>query len=177
MPEGYVMSFFVKMQVTVQEGRETSLILWILACCKAIYTFLSITHFCNLISQAFNRPGRKLGRLGHLGLLEPNCPSFLGPSFPVSLMFKLENLDLSDEIVRLFLCPNYRSSYMRQKKTRTCWNSKTRTSRTKRPKFPLCPNYRISEKRNSVSLFYFPIDLLLITFYDINKTLKISKGQ
>ena len=30
------------------------------------------------------------------------------------------------------------------------------------------------EKRNSVSSFYFPIDLLLITVDDINKILKIS---
>ena len=58
------------------------------------------------------RPGRKLGRLGHLGLLGPNCPSFLGSSFPFSPMFKLENSDLLDEIVRLLLRPNYRISPM-----------------------------------------------------------------
>ena len=39
------------------------------------------------------------------------------------------------------------------------------------------PNFfAFFEKRNSVSSFYFPIDLLLITVDDIiNKTLKISK--
>ena len=55
------------------------------------------------------RPGQKLG---HLGLPGPNCPSFPGPSFPFSPMFKLENLHLLDEVVRLFLCPNYQISPM-----------------------------------------------------------------
>ena len=90
-------------------------------------------------------PGQKLGRLGNLRLLEPtNGPSFPSPSFPVCPMFKLESSDFSDEVVRLFLCQNYRISPMLWKKTRTCRNSKTRTSPTKWPKFPLCPNFRIS---------------------------------
>ena len=100
-----------------------------------IYSSHSVHKVHNL-----HQPGRKLGRLGHLGLLGPNCPSFPGPSFPFSPMVKLENSDLSDEIVRLFLRPNYRISPMHQKKTRTRWNSKTRTSRTKKSKFPVCPN-------------------------------------
>ena len=118
-------------------------------------------------------PGRKLGRLRHLG---PNCPSFPGPSFPFSPMLKLENSDLSDEVVRLFHCPNYRISPMHWKKTRTCWNSKKRTSRTKRSDFSLCPNYRISSMNSSrLSIFSMNFSKISIFFLNFGTLCKLQK--
>ena len=60
-------------------------------------------------------------------------------------MLQLENVDFSDENVQIYFVSNL-------------------------------PNFlSFSEKLNSVSLFYFPIELLLITVDDINEGLKISK--
>ena len=106
--------------------------------------------------------------------------------------------DFSDQIVRVFLlalCLNL--------KTRTSWTKLSDFFFVLTIEFLLCtrrklghvgtrkadfsnekvrlflasklPNFlAFFEKRNSVSSFYFPIDLLLITVDDINKILKIS---
>ena len=91
-------------------------------------------------------------------------------------MFKLENSDLSDEGCPTFSLSELSNfSYALEENSDMLELEKADFSDEKVQLFLVSrlPNFlAFFEKRNSVSSFYFPIDLLLITVDDINKIRK-----